>query len=304
MILVFGLTGFCFFSSALNPSARKASTSTLAADKVFSSAFGWVHTNTPTMPPSIWLFEPSGLYFHRAISCSSWCIWLAKSIDSGEFQYAVTVYSCPLNGPSSQPIAVIWRGDNFRSASFSFTSSASWRAEEARLRATSEEALAVPAFVCANAATLTAFVASVTALPARVFASPALLLASLTNLSSDRIWFPESSSFLCPYSYAAISAVTANQKKISPIPAMVRDRSGRLFSSTWAIESNATSKAKPAIDAASKSLCVLLTASSESHQGRRDTVRFIIVTCSLLIALFARTFLYVQRWRDGKRKVR
>jgi hypothetical protein len=33
-------------------------------------------------------------------------------------------------------------------------------------------------------------------------------------------------------------------------------------------------------------------------------VRFIIVTCSLLIALFARTFLYVQRWRDGKRKVR
>ncbi len=134
-----------------------------------------------------------------------------------------------------------------------------------------------------------------------VFNSSALAEASFACESREPITCADSSSFLWPYLYPTISAVTANQKKISPIPATTRALSGFFLSSRCAAESNATSSEKHTIAATSKSLCTFLTESSESHHGR-ETARFIIVVCSLLVALFARTFLYVQQLRDGKEK--
>src|SRR4029077_16798739 len=96
IISLLGFLGFCSFLTASIPSAFKASINEAAAFFVLSPASGWVHTSTPTSPPSMNPFAPSSEYDHPATTLSAAWMRLAILTDSLESQYAVTVYACPL----------------------------------------------------------------------------------------------------------------------------------------------------------------------------------------------------------------
>ena len=174
-----------------------------AARLAVSSAFGCVHTTTPTTPPNIMLFDPSSEYDQRAIWSAAW-MRLAMPRDSFESQYAVTMYSWLANFTSLLAMRLNCSSDSVRSASLASASAAALLAETMSFSNESASCLALRA-------------------SAKAFnAAARALLASLSTFPSDFSAFPALASASSDFSWALLAFIPASLALFSAMPDLSR----------------------------------------------------------------------------------